>query len=103
MAAEEDSDWLKFIELGQVGVPYIAPKNHIQELASTRSLDESGRFQLFQMMGDRGCTDWECGTEIGTGCAVLGRYPMEYLIAAWIGQYARDGANFTSRERGPLN
>ena len=81
----------------QVGLPGGAAKSGIHKLASAGSLDEAGRFELFQMMGERSGADRKCGAQVGASRAGLCSDVLEDLESARIGEDPRDGAQFTRR------
>jgi len=94
---------LEFFQLGQVGLPDIALKRDIDEPAAPGGLNETGRFQLLQVVGERGRGNGKGGSKIGARHTGRRRDVLEDLVAPRVGKDAADGAHFTRGRCGRPN
>jgi|SRR6476646_4647655 len=81
----------------QIGVPGIAAKRQVGELAPAVDFDQAGGSEFLQMMGERGRTDGKDCAQVRTCRAGLGGDPLQKLEAVRIGENAGNEAHFARR------
>ena len=81
---------LNFCEVVQVSPQDVALQREVGELALAGDLDETCRLQFFHVVRKRGGANGLSRADIGTGCAVTSGDLLEYLVAARVGEGARN-------------
>jgi hypothetical protein len=83
----------------QVCLQYVALQQQAGEFAFSNDLDQSGGFELFQVVRERGCGHGLALAHIGAGdTGGLGAYLGQDLVATRIGQGFRDQVDLTIGE-----